>query len=278
MPDVSTSTLDGARAHARSLADGTKSSGLTVPSWTAVDLPDGVEPSTVIWDETIDLGGYSSRALPRGSVLRIVDLEGDGCVQLLVYNAARTAERLNVADTVKVQWQAYLDEGALLLSDMGRVLVTIIADSSARHDCLCGGSNRATNDRRYGDGAISGRAPNARDLLALGAAKHGLTRVDLAPNVNFFKGVRVSENGDLAFDGAVTPPTAVELRAEMDVLVLLSNTPHPLDERADYAGTAVRVTAWRAPPAEPRGPQRAATPERQRAFLNTDEFVAVTDQ
>jgi urea carboxylase-associated protein 2 len=274
MPDVSTSTLDGARAHARSLADGMMSAGLTVPSSTAVDLPPGVEPSTVIWDETLGLGGYSSRALPRGTVLRIVDLEGDGCVQLLVYNGVKTAERLNVADTVKVQWQAYLDEGALLLSDMGRVLMTVIADSSARHDCLCGASNRATNDRRYGDGAISGPAPNGRDLLAVAAAKHGLGRVDLAPNINLFKSVRVGDEGDLTFDGAVTPRTALELRAEMDVLVLLANTPHPLDERTEYAGTAVRVTAWRGLDAEPDDPLRMATPERQRAFLNTDEFVA----
>jgi urea carboxylase-associated protein 2 len=278
MPDDSTSTLAGARAHARSLAAAATSAGLTVPSSAAVDLPAGVDPSSVIWDETIDLGGYSSRALPRGTVLRIVDLEGDGCVQLLVYNAAKTTERLNVADTVKVQWQAYLDEGALLLSDMGRVLMTITADSSVRHDCLCGCSNRATNDQRYGDGAISGSTPNARDLLALAAAKHGLARVDLAPNVTLFKGVRVSENGNLAFDGEVTPPTAVELRAEMDVLVLLANTPHPLDERVEYAGTVVRVSAWRGPHAEPGSPLRAATPERQRAFLNTDEFVAVSGQ
>jgi urea carboxylase-associated protein 2 len=278
MSDVSTSTLDGARAHARSLADGTKSAGLTVPSSTAVDLPAGVEPSTVIWDETIDLGSYSSRILPRGSVLRIVDLEGDGCMQLLVYNAAQTIERLNVADTVKVQWQAYLGEGALLLSDMGRVLMTIIADSSARHDCLCGCSNRATNDRRYGDGAISGPAPNARDLLALAAAKHDLGRVDLPPNVNFFKSVRVGDEGDLTLDGAATPPTSLELRAEMDVLVLLANTPHPLDERAEYAGTTVRVAAWTGPSTDPRDPLRTATPERERAFLNTDEFITVVGQ
>jgi urea carboxylase-associated protein 2 len=275
MSEASTSTLAGARAHARSQAEATGTGGLTIPSSAAADPPDGVDPSSVMWEETIPLGGYSSRLLPRASRLRVADGEGDGCVQLLVYNAATTAERLNVADTLKVQWQAYLTQGAVLLSDMGRVLMTIVADSSTRHDCLCGCSNRAANDRRFGNGAVSGPTPNARDLLALAGAKHGLGRADLAPNVTLFKTVRVDGKGDLRFDGLATEPTAVELRAEMDVLVLLANTPHPLDDRDDYAGTAVRVTAWRDDPPGSDDLFRAATPERARAFLNTDEFVAV---
>jgi uncharacterized protein YcgI (DUF1989 family) len=158
---------------------------------------------------------------------------------------------------------------------MGRVLMTIVADSSARHDCLCGCSNQAWNERRYGSGAVSGPTPNARDLLALAASKHGLGRADLAPNVSLFKGVAVSDDGELRFDGSVTAPTTVELRAEMDVLVLLANTPHPLDERHEYAGSIVRATAWRDRPATFDDPFRASSPERERAFQNTDELVAV---
>jgi urea carboxylase-associated protein 2 len=279
MPEPATSTLDGARAHARSQADAAAPAGRSIPSSSATDLPAGVESSAVVWDETIEIGGYASRLLRQGTLARITDLEGDGCAQLLVYNAASPNERLNVADTVKVQWQAYLNEGALLLSDMGRVLATIVADTSARHDCLCGCSNRRTNEARFGEGGVASPSPNARDLLALAAAKNGLGRADIAPNINLFKGVRVVDDGSLRFEGGAAPAAYVELRVEMDVIVLIANTPHPLDPRADYSGTPVRVTAWRVPPtSNADDPFRTTTPERRRAFENTDEFLMVADQ
>jgi urea carboxylase-associated protein 2 len=192
------------------------------------------------------------------------------CVALLAYNAALPAERLNVADTVKVQWQAYLGEGALLLSDMGRVLLAFVQDTSGRHDALCGCSNRRNNDERYGDGGIWGASPNGRDLLALAGAKVGLDRRDVGPALNLFKGVRVGADGALSFDGSSAPGASVHLEAAMDVLVLLANAPHPLDDRATYSGSTARVTAWR-----PSGPPVAVsdTPERERAYQNTDAYV-----
>jgi urea carboxylase-associated protein 2 len=191
-------------------------------------------------------------------------------VQLLAFVAARPSERLNVADTVKVQWQAYLGAGALLLSNLGRVLLTLVEDTSARHDCLCGAGNRRTFDARWGDGSVAGATPNPRDLLALAAAKHGLGRGDLPPWINLFKAVRVADDGALTVDGGPAPGAHVDLRAEVDVLVLLANTPHPLDDRATYAASTVTAEAWLADrPAD--DPLRTATPERERAFQNTDE-------
>ena len=202
---------------------------------------------------------------------------GDACVQLLVHNAHQPAERLNVADTVKVQWQAYLGEGSLLLSDLGRVLMTIVADTSTRHDCLCGCSVRRTNDARYGDGHAGGAHPTGRDLLALGLAKLGLERRDVGPNVTFFKSVRVGADGGLDLDGTPRPGTHVDLRAEVDVLVAVANTPHPLDERTAYLATPVHCLAWlpAGPGAAAGGadPFRATTPERERAFLTTVEHL-----
>lgn len=254
-----TSTLEAARAHARSLAGATAATGPTVPT------PDGL-----LWQETVGAGGYAARSLPRDAVLRITDTEGDACVQLLVFAAANPAERLNVADTVKVQWQAYLGAGALLLSDMGRVLMTLVEDTSERHDALCGAGNRRTFDARWGDGSASGATPNPRDLLALAALKHGLDRGDLPPWVNLFKAVRVTDDGAITLDGSVRPSTHVDLRAEVDVIVLLANTPHPLDDRDAYTATTVAVEASVADrPAD--DPFRTATPERERAFQNTDE-------
>jgi urea carboxylase-associated protein 2 len=254
-----TSTLEQARAHARAQAGAAAATGPTVPA------PDGL-----LWRETVGAGGYAARVLPRDAVLRLTDTDGDACVQLLAYVADAPAERLNVADTVKVQWQAYLGPGALLLSDMGRVLLTLVEDTSARHDCLCGAGNRRGADARWGDGSVWGGTPNPRDLLALAAAKHGLGRGDLPPWVNLFKAVRVADDGAITLDGDPRPGTHVDLRAEVDVLVLLANTPHPLDDRETYTASTVTVEAWRAErPAD--DPLRTATPERERAFQNTDE-------
>jgi urea carboxylase-associated protein 2 len=230
-----------------------------------------------VWDEVIGTGGYASRRLPRSAVMRITDTAGDACVQLLVYAAANPAERLNVADTVKVQWQAYLGAGSLLLSDMGRVLMTVVADTSARHDCLCGCSTAATNAGRYGDGSVSGPTPAARDLLCLGAAKLGLGRADVGPNLNLFKTARVDLDGALHLDGDLAPGVFVELRAEVPVLVVLANTPHPLDERDRYTASSVRCTAWRAEHPNP-DPFRDSSPERHRAFLNSDEHLRTVSQ
>jgi urea carboxylase-associated protein 2 len=254
-----TSTLDEAREHAR------RQSGpapVTVPATAAIDLPAGVDPATVVWDETLGSGGYTSRRIRRDTLLRVSDPEGDACVALVAWSAANTAERLNVADTVKVQWQAYLGPGSLLLSDMGRVLMTLVADTSARHDCLCGVSTV---------GPASGPTPNGRDLLVLGATKHGLQRRDVPLNVNLFKAVRVAEDGALAFDGEPAPGAFVELRAELDLIVALANVPHPLDDRP-YTATAARITAWRADRPDD-DPLRESTPERLRAFRNTEELV-----
>jgi uncharacterized protein YcgI (DUF1989 family) len=123
----------------------------------------------------------------------LTDLEGDACAHLLLYNAQQPWERLNVADTIKVPWQAYLDRGHPLLSDQGRVLATIVADDAHTHDALCGAMSLATCARRYGDGSAFGPSPAGRALFALAAAKHGLGPRDIPPSVSFFKGVRVQD-------------------------------------------------------------------------------------
>src|SRR5947209_15060315 len=121
-PQVSTSTLDDARAHARAQAAGAIAP-ITIPSTAASDLPAGVASDDVVWDEVVDVGGYASRMVPRGAIVRLVDVDGDACANVVVFDGRNPVERLNVADTVKVQWQAYLAPGAPLLSDMGRVLM-----------------------------------------------------------------------------------------------------------------------------------------------------------
>ena len=268
-----TADPQGARAHAHAMA-GTKIEAMpTVPARLASDLPAGVLPDDMLWEEIISAGGYASKELTRGSRLRLIDLYGDSCVSMLVFNSERPVERLNMADTIKVQWNAYLQGGRLLLSDMGRVLMSVLCDEAQTHDTFCGPTNERTNTVRYGNGTNWSPFPNARERLLLGAAKFGLGRKDLHPCVNWFKGVRVAADGTTLWEGGpFRPHRSIVLRAEMNVLVILANCPHVLDERAQYTVTPVRASAWRGPVTPEGDPIRNSTVESVRAFVNVEEY------
>ena len=271
---MDTSTPASAREHARAQAGARADTMATIPVSGATDLPEGIDADALVWDETLGAGGYASRVLARGTRLRLVDLDADACVQLWAYNAATPVERLNVADTTKVQWNAYLGEGALLLSDMGRVLMSITSDTAGTHDALCGHSTARSAGARFGESSNHGPHPNARDRLLLALTRHGLGRADVMANVNLFRGARVEEDGSLVFTpGAHEAGAHVELRADMDVLVVLTVTPHVLDPSAGYPAGRVRVLATTGPPAGPDDPCRTAGPEAGRAFDNTEDLV-----
>ena len=261
-----------ARDHARSQA-GIVVEAMPVLPPVADDLPAGVSADDLLWEETIAAGGYATRRLPRGARLRLIDLKGDACASLLVFNAEMPTERLNVADTVKVQWNGYLGAGKLLLSDMGRVLMSFLADDAETHDAFCGTSNAATNAAKYGNGANSGPYPNGRDRFLLGAAKHGLQRRDVHPCVTLFKGARIEADGAITPQvGPFAPGRSVVLRAEMEVTVVIANCPHVLDPRESYTVTPLRASAWRGPVTPPDDPIRNATPEGLRAFENAEDY------
>lgn len=261
-----------ARDHARSMA-GTVVEAMPVLPPVAGDLPAGVTADDLLWEETIAAGGYATRRLARGARLRLIDVAGDACASLLLFNAEMPTERLNVADTVKVQWNAYLGAGKLLLSDMGRVMMSILEDGAGTHDAFCGTSNAATNAARYGNGSNSGPCPNGRDRFLLGAAKHGLARRDVHPCINLFKGVTIAEDGSIIPQiGPFAPGRSLTLRAEMEVIVVIANCPHVLDPRDQYSVTPLRANAWRGAVTREDDPIRNATPEGQRAFLNVEDY------
>ncbi|WP_430387005.1 urea amidolyase associated protein UAAP1 [Blastomonas fulva] len=263
---------NAAREHARSMA-GTRVEAMPLLPPVAADLPEGVSPDDLVWEETIAAGGYATRRLARGTRLRLIDTGGDACAALQLFNAEMPTERLNVADTVKVQWNAYLGAGKLLLSDMGRVMMSILEDDAGTHDAFCGTSNAATNTAKYGDGSNSGPHPNGRDRFLLGAAKHGLQRRDVHPSITLFKGAKIAADGAIVPEiGPFAGGRSVILRAEMDVIVVIANVPHVLDPRADYTVTPLRATAWRGPVTSEDDAIRNATPEGQRAFLNVEDY------
>ncbi|MFD4321195.1 urea amidolyase associated protein UAAP1 [Streptomyces sp. NPDC058548] len=270
---TATATTYRARDHARAQAGQEVDAMPVLPASSWPTPPEGVAAGDVVWAETVAGGNYTHKVLARGTELRLTDLTGDACAHLLLHCADRPWERLNVADTVKVLWNAYLGEGHLLLSDQGRVLASVTRDTSGRHDALTGTSSLARNTVRYGDGTPQSSSPAGRELFKLAALKNGLTPRDLPPSVSFFQGVRIAEDGTAGFTGSAGPGGSVTLRAEQDVIVLLANVPHPLDPRPAYTCGNLGVLAYRARPTAPGDPLWEATPEGRRAFLNTADHL-----
>lgn len=273
MSSGTTANPYGAQTHARAMADRRVEAMPTVPARDAHDVPQGVARDDLIWEETVAAGGYTSRRISRGSRIRLIDIYGDACASILLFNAESPVERLNVPDTVKVQWNAYLGAGKLLLSDMGRVIVSILEDQAQTHDCFCGPSTPASHARKYGSSGNFGPHPSARERFLIAAAKYGMGRKDVHPCINLFKGVTIDSDGATHLNaGPFALNRAVILRAEMDLILVLANCPHVLDTRTPYSVTPLRVTAWRGPVTSADDPIRNATPEGLRAFLNTEDY------
>jgi len=228
---------------------------LPAPSPRPAPDPD---PARLIRAEVIPGGWYWTTALRAGEVLQINGAIGTS-VALAAWSAADPSERINLPDTVKVQWTTELRKGRVIFSDMGRVLLSIIEDSAGAHDALTGGSSPAD---------VPPGARNCRDNMVLAAAKLGLDRRDLPALLSLFAPVRVDAEGRFGWRGALlSGDDWVALRAECDLLVALSNTRHPLDPATgpEPAVTALRLAA-RPVPAD--DPCRTASAEAIRGFEN----------
>ena len=230
-----------------------------------------------MYDEVVPPGAYWTRRLDRGQRLRITDIEGaQGCA-LLIYNADQPSERYNAPDTVKVQNQIFLTNGRMLLSDLGRVLCSIVDDTGGHHDTLAGFSDAATVREQFGDGSYlklrNDSFRNARDNFVMALGRHGLDRRDLVMSFNPFARVRVAPDGALQWtEGLGVPGAAIELRAEMRVLVALSATQHVLDPAGSYAPGPLRVQVLDAVAPAADDACRTFSDEARRAFANTDDY------
>ncbi|WP_078290321.1 urea amidolyase associated protein UAAP1 [Mycobacterium sp. D16R24] len=269
---MTTATTKGARDHARSQASQITDTMPVLPASNWPWAPDDVDPLTLTWAETIPGGRYASKVLSRGTRLRLTDVTGSACVSVVLLRADAPWERLNVADTVKVPWQAYLGTGHPLLSDQGRVLATIVADSSGHHDTFCGTTTLTANTAKYGAGELYSASPAGRELFTLAAAKHGLASRDIGPSVSLFHGIRAEADGTLHSAGTAGPGAAVDLLIHLPVIALLVNTAHPLDPSDTFDTGPVQVLAWSALDELVDLPNK--DPEYQRAVLNTEDAWA----
>ena len=204
-------------------------------------VPAAAIPGRVVEERIIPAGGDWSGMLRSRQVLRIVDLEGQQAVDFLCYNATDPSERYNAADTLKVARTIFLTTGHGLYSDMGRRLFTIAADTCGRHDTIGGCCSAESNRLRYG---VEG-TPNCRDNFLRALGRFGLGKTDIVANVNFFMNVPVGPDGATAItDGLSRPGDYVDLRAETDVLVAISNCPQIYNPCNGGHPTPIRLVVY----------------------------------
>jgi urea carboxylase-associated protein 2 len=235
--------------------------------------------TSLLYREALSPGQSWSGVLKRHQLLRIVDPLGGANVSALFYNRDELSERYNMPDTLKAQYTAFLTRGRVLMSDMGRVLGSIVGDSCGWHDTLTGHSTAELVAAKYGrkryQEARNDFYRNARDGFLVELGKFGLGKQDIVPCVNFFSKVTTDADGRFAFaSGHSRPGAFVELRAEMNVLVILAAVPHPLDPAAAYTPRPVEleVSQGAAPGAD--DPCRVSREETKRAFENTERYFA----
>ena len=193
--------------------------------------------------KTIPAGDYWLEKVKQGETLRIVDLKGNQAADTLFFCAADPAERYSAVDTIREQGNVYLGLGTKLISTEGRVMLEITADQIGRHDTLGGACATESNTVRYD---LEKRTMHAcRDSWLLAVAEHeefGLTKRDITHNINFFMNVPVTPEGGLTFeDGLSAPGKYVELLAQMDVIVLISNCPQLNNPCNGYDPTPIEV-------------------------------------
>jgi urea carboxylase-associated protein 1 len=218
-----------------------------------------LNPSSAQFRKVIDPGDYWSGEIKQGQILRIVDLEGNQAADTLFYDAQNPENRYSASDTIRQQRALYLTEGTELISTDNDVLLTIVADTCGRHDTLGGACSRESNTMRYAFEKESMHA--CRDSFIRGAQECGcaLGKRDLTCNINFFMNVPVTPDGQLTFaDGVSSGGKYVELRAERDVICLISNCPQLNNPCNGYNPTPIEVIVWSSP-AAPISPEEAST-------------------
>jgi hypothetical protein len=204
-----------------------------------------LDAAKAVFDAVVPAGDPFVHEVKRGQVLRIVDLEGNQAVDTLFYNAHDYSDRYSAQDTIREQGNIYLTAGTRLISSNGAVMLTIVADTCGRHDTLGGACSQESNMVRY---AIEKRSMHAcrnsflKGVLAWG---NGFEKRDITANINFFMNVPVTPDGKLTFeDGVSDAGKYVELRAEMDVLVVISNCPQLNNPCNAYNPTPARILIW----------------------------------
>ena len=230
-----------------------------------------------IYEIELHGAGMWSRVISRGKTLRLTDLEGGANVGMLLYHAPERHERYNMPDTLKGQHIFYLRAPYAIHSDMGRLFASITADTCGWHDTVCGTSDAELVLARYGEHnfqeARNDFYRNGRECFLIELAKWGLGERDLVPNINFFSKVVTDDAGNLSYvSGHSKAGAHVDLRFEMDTLVVLNTCQHPLDPCKSYTPRPVKLSVYPTPAPTTEDPTLTVRPENARAYRNTLDY------
>ncbi|MEM0897510.1 MAG: urea amidolyase associated protein UAAP1 [Verrucomicrobiota bacterium] len=231
-----------------------------------------------IYEVNCPAGGMWSKVISRGKVLRITDVEGGLNLSALFYNADDRTERYNMPDTLKGQQIFFLTHPFCLHTDMGRIIASMVTDTCGWHETVCGTTTAEMIQEKYGEktyqDARNDFYRNGQDGFMTELSKWGLGRRDVVPNVNFFSKVVAADEGELTYmPGNSVAGDYVELRFEMNTLVVLVSTQHPLDPGESYAPKPFSLSVFVPDPADADGDAcRNSKPENQWAFTNTDDY------
>jgi urea carboxylase-associated protein 1 len=207
-----------------------------------------LEPSKAAYEAIICAGESWIHEVLEGQSLRLVDVDGNQAADTLFYNAADYGDRYSAQDTIRAQSNIYLTTGSRLMSSKGNVLLTIVADTCGRHDTLGGACSMESNMVRYGLDRRYMHACRQSFVEAVIRWGRGLDKRDITHNINFFMNVPATPQGTLAFaDGISAPGKYVEMRAAMDVLVVISNCPQLNNPCNGYNPTPIQVLIWDSP-------------------------------
>ncbi|HEV7605806.1 MAG TPA: urea amidolyase associated protein UAAP1 [Steroidobacteraceae bacterium] len=233
----------------------------------------------MLWEEQLPGGAHWSGVIRRGVMLKIIALGDEANLAALFYNREQPLERYNMADTLKAQHIAHLTSGCVCFSDMGRILCSITADTCGWHDPLCGLTDANLIAARYGATRFqeqrNQRYVSGRDGMLVELGKFGLGERDLVANINFFSKVVVDDAGAMHLAaGHSKAGDYIELRFEMDTLVVLHAGPHPLATSSRYAPPAIALQASRGVAPGADDPCRLRCPENARGFLNTERLYS----
>lgn len=233
-----------------------------------------------LFAKTLTHAGMWSGVVSRGKTLRFTDLEGGANVGLLLFNADLTVERYNMPDTLKGQHIFHLRAPYCLHSDMGRLLASMTRDTVGWHDTVGGCSDANLVAHKYGEKtyqtARNDYHRNGRDCFLIELAKWGLGKRDLVPNLNLFSKLVADGDGRLTFiSGNSKAGDVVELRLELNTLVVLNTCQHPLDPDPRYHPRQVKLEVLPARPVHQEDASRLVRPENARAFENNETYFAL---
>lgn len=233
-----------------------------------------------VFQMTVPIGGKWSGIIGRGNTIRFTAYEAGANLAMLLYNATDKTERYNMSDTLKAQHTLKLTQGHVLMSDNGRAMASIIEDTVGWHDTIGGVSTRNGTDAKYGitryQDLRNAWLRNGTDNFAIELVRHGLASRDMTSPINIFSRVSADLDGHMEYQPCAIAPASISLRVEMDVLIVISNTPHPLDPRTTYPAVPIAVRIEKSLPID-----RAidvcvnACPEAKRAYENTWDYYAL---